>query len=138
MRSKYQVIVYSDYDALKLIIKRGQIEKKHISNQLDRLGEYNFKLYYRVLKDQYIRIIDELSRILIRLQSILKQIDQDRMAMATIKRYLYFLRIIKHFEDRLAKYTKSLIYYQLFKYLREEESTLKELKLSRNRRKYLR
>jgi len=51
---------------------------------MDRLGEYDFQLIYRSLRDQDISIIDGLSRMLTRLSLIARAEDLDRMAMAAL------------------------------------------------------
>ena len=56
--NKHPVLIYSDHDALTSIMSKGQTEKGRISNWMDRLGEYDFKLVYRPSRDQHIGIRD--------------------------------------------------------------------------------
>ena len=51
MGNPHPPMIYSDHDALKAIIDKDQTEKGRISNWMDRLGEYDFKLCYRASRD---------------------------------------------------------------------------------------
>ena len=71
-----------------------------------------------------------------RLFSLLKQKDQKRMIIIIIDQHTYLLRIFKYFEDRLTKYAEFSIYHQLLDYFKGGKAALKELKFSRNRRRF--
>ena len=138
--NKHPVLIYSDHDALRSIMSKGQTEKGRISNWMDRLGEYDFKLVYRPSRDQHIGIADGLSRMPTRLTSISKAEDSDRMAMAAvnIEQQTWPLRIAEQAEDRMLKYLESPMYNEVVEYLRGGEEALEKLQLPRNRRRYLR
>ncbi len=137
--NKSPVFIYSDHDALKGILNKGQTEKGRISNWLDRLGEYDYHLCYRSSQDQHIGIADGLSRMPTRLTTVPKKEDQERIAMAiTTEQQSWPRRIAEQVEDRMARYSQSPMYHELVDYLRGGEEAMNELGLSRNRKKYLR
>ena len=124
-------------------METGQTEKGRISNWMDRLGEYDFKLYYRSSRDQYIGIVDGLSRMSTRLLTVPRAEDQERITIAAIgkpnlERYTYPRKIAEGVQDRMAKYEESPMYHQLVRYIRGGEEALNKMDLTRNRKRYLR
>ena len=46
--------------------------------------------------------------------------------------------ITNSYKDRINRYIRSLIYYELLNYIRDNKEAMKAMKLTRNRRRYLR
>lgn len=79
MGSKYPVLIYSDHESLKPIFAKGQTEKLRITTELDRLGEFKWKLMHRPSRDQHIGIADGLSRMPTRLMETSDREVSERM-----------------------------------------------------------
>ena len=136
--NKYPVLIYSDHDALKSIFATGQTEKGRIATWIDRLGEYDYKLMYRPSRDQHIGIADGLSRMPTRLTSIGKSGEKERMVMAAVQQLTGPLKMFEDMPSRLEKYEESPMYHEVIQYMQGGEPALEALKLSRNRKRYLR
>ena len=60
--SKFKLQLYTNHIALKGILKKGTEVTSRIQGQRDRLGEYDFKVYYRPRKSTIMGVPDGLSR----------------------------------------------------------------------------
>ena len=157
--SKYPVMVYTDHEALKALFKTGNTESGRIATWMDRLGEYDLKVFHRPSRDPHIGIADGLSRMPTRLLSSSRQEDSIRPAMKVtkvlvgasqvpdhqiqkpdhqIQRLSYPPRALEPMPDRATKYRESPMYHQLMEYLERGEAWLTDAGVSRSRRKALR
>ena len=119
MGSKYPVMVYTDHEALKPIFATGQTEKGRIATWLDKLGEFDFRVFHRSSRDQHIGVADGLSRMPTRLTTnslvdLPEKIAMPLLESSTIQRRTFPLRIIS--EANLDKYRHSPMYHQLVDY----------------------
>ena len=150
--SKYPVMVYTDHEALKSLFNTGKTDSGRLATWMDRLGEYDLKLFHRPSRDQHIGIADGLSRMPTRYQSNSRKEDRERPAMALpeianepnpeptstelrpdIQRITYSRISLDPMENRLTKYRESPMYSQLMEYFEGGEDRLRELKMHRSR-----
>ena len=113
------------------------------------LEEYDLQLFHRLNRNQHLKIVDELSRMLTRLMTINDASLSERMSMSVIevKRELKKIDNSKIrqrtdslnylAEKNLKKYKSSLMYHQLIEYLTENEKIIIAMKLFRNRKRVL-
>lgn len=149
--SRYPVMVYTDHEALKSLFNTGKTENGTLAAWMDRLGEYDLKLFHRPSRDQHIGIADGLSRMPTRFLSDSRKEDRERPAIAVpeagvgpnnepkpgIQRLSYPRRTIGTMNDRLSKYRESPLYLQLMEYMDEGQDRLGEMGMHRSRIKAL-
>ena len=120
---------------------------------MDRLGEYDLKVFHRPSRDPHIGIADGLSRTPTRLLSGSRKEDSIRPAMIVakvlvgapntadlnpeVKRLSYPPGALESMPDRAAKYRESPMYHQLMEYLESGEERLAEMGVRRSRKKAL-
>lgn len=89
-------MIYLDHAAFKDIFVKGDSEKTRINKWFDWLGEFDLKLVYCLLTDQYIGLADGLSQIPTRILALSENRLGERMLMALMK---VESRLVKVLED---------------------------------------
>ena len=84
MRNKHSIMIYIDHETLKSIFATKQIEKKKIIIWLNMLKKYDLQLFHRFNRNQHLKIIDELSKMLTKLMTINDAFFSKRMSMSII------------------------------------------------------
>ena len=57
----YSIILYTNYQALKIILKISINIYRRITRWIDRLIKYNYIIKYRLYKSNIIRLVDKIS-----------------------------------------------------------------------------
>ena len=118
---------------------------------MNRLKKYDFKIFHKLFKNSYINIVDNLSRMSIRLLFNSRQKDFIRSTIKIIKilikanqvsnhqiqKLFYSFKTFESISNKTIKYKKSSMYYQLIKYLKRNKIWLTTTRVFRNKKKTL-
>lgn len=136
IENDHSVLIYSNHETLKFIFIIENTDQIRIVDWMNKLEEYDLKLTYRSSRNQHIEIADELSRMSIRLTSIIRTHDEKKLMMTTSiqksnqrhRSHTSSIDILIFTENsRIDKYRSSLMYERLVEFLQKEVFALEEL-----------